>query len=86
MMVAADNDPVSFETFRDIVAERLGVEREKVVRESSFVEDLLADSIQLVELMLHMEEIGVEIPIDSAWEVETVGDAYELYRRHAASS
>lgn len=86
MMVAADNNPVSFETFRDIVAERLGVDKEKVVRESSFVEDLLADSIQLVELMLHMEEIGVEIPIDSAWEVETVGDAYELYRRHAASS
>jgi acyl carrier protein len=78
--------PVPFETFRDIIAQELQVEKDEVVREASFVDDLLADSIKLVEMMLSMEEKGIEIPIESAWEAETVGDAYQLYRRHAASS
>jgi acyl carrier protein len=80
------SDPISFECFRDIIARELQVEREKVVLEASFVEDLLADSIQLVEMMLCMEEAGISIPIESAWEIETVGDAYRLYRQHATPS
>jgi acyl carrier protein len=60
------------------------VEQGKVTREASFVDDLLADSIQLVELMLHMEEMGISIPMEAAWEVETVGDAYRLYREQTA--
>jgi acyl carrier protein len=74
---------IPFDEFRRIVAEELHIDRDKVVREASFVDDLFADSIQLVELMLRLEEIGITIPIDSAWEVETVGDAYHLYRDHA---
>jgi acyl carrier protein len=81
-----DDDLVSFEAFRDIIARELQVERETVVPEASFVQDLLADSIHLVEMMLCMEEEGIEIPIESAWEIETVGDAYELYRQHATVS
>ena len=77
---------VSFETFRDLIAQELQVEKDRVVREASFVDDLLADSIKLVEMMLDMEARGIEIPVELAWEVETVGDAYRLYRQHAASS
>ena len=77
-------DPVPFEEFRHIIAEELQVETGKVVREASFVDDLLADSIQLVELMLHMEEMGISIPVEAAWEVETVGDAYRVYREQTA--
>jgi acyl carrier protein len=62
------------------------VERKKVVPEASFVEDLLADSIQLMDMMLGMEETGIDIPVEFAWEIETVGDAYQLYREHAARS
>lgn len=80
-----NDSPVPFETFRDIIAQELQVEKERVVPEASFVDDLLADSIKLVEMMLSMEENGIGIPIESAWEVETVGDAYQLYRQHAAS-
>ncbi len=47
--------------------------------------DLLADSIQLVNLMLRLEEVGITIPIEAAWEVETVGDAYVVYTQHVAS-
>jgi acyl carrier protein len=82
----ANDVPFSFEVFRDIIARGLQVEREKVVPEASFVEDLLADSIQLVEMMLCMEEAGISIPIEAAWEIETVGDAYQLYKQHATAS
>jgi acyl carrier protein len=81
-----NDDPISFDVFRDIIARELQVEREKVVPEASFVEDLLADSIQLVEMMLGMEEVGIDIPVEFAWEIETVGDAYQLYREHATRS
>lgn len=77
--------PIPFEEFKRILAQELQVEEGKVVREASFLDDLLADSIQMVELMLRMEEMGVSIPIESAWEMETVGDAYRLYKEQAVS-
>lgn len=76
--------PIPFDDFRKIIAEGLQVEEGKVVREASFLDDLLADSIQMVELMLRMEEMGISIPMETAWEVETVGDAYRLYAEQAA--
>lgn len=76
------HNPLSFEEFKHFIAEALQVEESQVVPESSFIRDLLADSIQLVELMLRLEEMGVDIPVDAAWEVETVGDAYRLYTEH----
>jgi acyl carrier protein len=56
-----------------------------LVDDASFVEDLMADSIKLVEMMLRMEEMGIDIPLESAWEVQTVGDAYRVYSEHASS-
>jgi acyl carrier protein len=73
-------DPISFEEFGRIIADQLHLEEERVVPEASFVDDLFADSIQLVDLLLRMEEMGFNIPLEAAWEVETVGDAYRLYR------
>ncbi len=70
---------ITFEEFRRIVAEELDVDESRVVPEASFLEDLMADSIRLVEMMLHLEEMGIPIPIESAWQVRTVGDAYRLY-------
>ncbi len=70
---------ITFEEFRRIVAEELDVDESKVLPEASFVEDLMADSIQLVEMMLSLEERGILIPIEMAWQVRTVGDAYRLY-------
>lgn len=79
MSDGAGEGPVSFEEFRHIIAEQLQVEVDKVVREASFMDDLFADSIQLVDLMLRFEETGVAIPLEAAWEIRTVGDAYRLY-------
>ena len=76
---------ITFEEFRRVIAHELQIDEERVVREASFVEDLFADSLKLVRLMLRMEELGIEIPMERAWEVETVGDAYQLYTAPAVS-
>jgi acyl carrier protein len=52
------------------------------VRDASFVDDLFADSIRLVEMMLRLKEEGITIPMEEAWNVRTVGDAYRVYSSH----
>ena len=61
---------------REIIASELGVEMEKVTDDASFVEDLGADSLDTVELVMAFEEeFGVEIPDEDAEHMQTVGDA-----------
>jgi acyl carrier protein len=78
--------PITFEEFKHLLADVLQVEETKVVPEASFVSDLLVDSIKLVELMLGLEENGIKIPMEAAWDVQTVGDAYRVYTESAAVS
>lgn len=61
---------------KDIIINELGVEAEKVTPEASFVEDLGADSLDTVELVMAFEEeFGIEIPDEDAEKMQTVGDA-----------
>ena len=61
---------------KKIVVEHLGVEAEKVTEEASFIDDLGADSLDIVELVMAFEEeFGVEIPDDAAEKIATVNDA-----------
>ena len=83
-MTKDPGNPISFEDFRRLIAQELQVEESRVVPEASFVQDLYADSIRLVELLLRLEQEGIAIPFEEAWGVETVGDAYRLYTEHAA--
>ncbi len=60
----------------DIVASQLGVDKEKVAPETSFVNDLGADSLDTVELVMELEEeFDINIPDDAAEKIETVGQA-----------
>ena len=60
----------------DIIINELGVEAEKVTSTASFVEDLGADSLDTVELVMAFEEeFGIEIPDEDAEKMQTVGDA-----------
>jgi len=62
----------------DIIVEQLSVEKEKVVAGASFVDDLGADSLDLVELIMAMEEeFDVEIPDEEAEKIATVQDAID---------
>lgn len=59
----------------DIIVEQLGVSREEVVPQASFIEDLGADSLDIVELVMAMEEeFDIEIPDDDAEKIQTIGD------------
>jgi acyl carrier protein len=61
-----------------IVSEQLGVPKEEVARESSFVDDLKADSLDVVELVMEFEdEFEVTIPDDDYEKIKTVGDAID---------
>lgn len=72
------------ERVQKIVVEHLGVEAEKVTPEASFIDDLGADSLDIVELVMAFEEeFGVEIPDDDAAEkITTVGDATSYIDEH----
>ncbi|HEU4800311.1 MAG TPA: acyl carrier protein [Gemmatimonadales bacterium] len=64
------------EKVRDIIVEELGVEREKLTAEASFMEDLGADSLDTVELVMAFEkEFDIDIPDEDAEKMRTVGDA-----------
>lgn len=77
--------PLSFEEFRDLMARELQLDRNELTEDASFY-DLMVDSIRMVEMLLHLEEQGIAIPLESAWEIETVGDAYRFYREGVAAS
>jgi acyl carrier protein len=68
---------------RPIIAEQLGVEESKVQRDASFVDDLNADSLDIVELIMSLEEeFKLEISDDEAEKLRTVGDAVDYISTH----
>ena len=71
---------------KKIVVEHLNVEAEKVTDNASFIDDLGADSLDTVELVMAFEEeFGVEIPDDAAESIVTVGDAVKFIKEKAAA-
>ena len=72
-----------FEKVKDIVCEQLGLDQEEVAMESSFVDDLGADSLDIVELIMALEtEYDLEIPDEDAEKITTVGDVVEYIKAH----
>ncbi|HEY3083154.1 MAG TPA: acyl carrier protein [Chloroflexota bacterium] len=73
----------TFGRVKKIIVEQLGVEEEEVVPTASFVEDLNADSLDLVELIMSLEEeFGMEISDEEAEKIVTVQDAVDYIRDH----
>ena len=74
-----------FEKVKGIIVEKLGVTETSVTTESSFIDDLGADSLDIVELVMALEEeFDMEIPDTDAEKVVTVGDVVEYIKEHVA--
>lgn len=74
------------EKIKNIIVDQLGVSADEVVPEASFVDDLGADSLDLVELIMVLEEeFGKEIPDEDAEKIQTVKDAFEYIKNITAS-
>ncbi|NLU53158.1 MAG: acyl carrier protein [Clostridiaceae bacterium] len=72
-----------FEKVKEIIVEQLGVDESDVKMESSFIDDLGADSLDIVELIMALEEeFDLEIPDKEAEKITTVGDAVEYIKAH----
>ncbi len=73
-------DPI-FESVKGILVEQLGVDGDTVKMESNFIDDLNADSLDIVELVMAMEqEFGISIPDEEAERIKSVGDAVEFIK------
>lgn len=72
---------MEFEKVKRVIAEQLGVDESAVTMDASFVEDLGADSLDIVELIMGLEsEFDIEIPDEDAEKISTVGDAYNYIK------
>ena len=73
----------TFEKVRDIVSEKLGVDKSRVVENAVFTTDLGADSLDVVEFVMEMEkEFHIAIPDEEATKLTTVGDAVKYIDAH----
>ena len=70
---------------KSIIVEQLGVDEEEVTPDASFVDDLGADSLDTVELVMAFEEeFGIDIPDEDAEQMRTVGDAVSYLKKHSS--
>lgn len=72
-----------FAQVKDLIVQQLGVEEEQVTMSASFIEDLQADSLDIVELVMALEErFNVQIPDEDAEKIGTVGDAVDYIKEN----
>lgn len=78
------NKDAMYDKVKAIIVDQLGVEEEEVTPESSFIEDLGADSLDIVELIMALEEeFEIEVPDEDAEKLMTVTDAIEYIKSHS---
>ena len=75
---------MEFERVKNVIVDQLSVDADEVTLEASFVDDLGADSLDVVELIMGLEtEFDIEITDEDAEKISTVGDAVEYIKSHA---
>jgi acyl carrier protein len=70
---------MTFDEFKEVLAEILMVGVDRLTPEASFMNDLSVDSIKWLEMALTLEKLGVALSAEAVWEIHTVGEAYQRY-------
>ena len=74
----------SFDKVKEVIMDKLGADEDKITAEASFVDDLGADSLDTVELIMQLEEeVGMEIPDEEAEKLTSVGSAVDYIDSHS---
>ncbi len=73
-------ETLSFEAFQAILADLLKVDVAQITPEAYFIRDLGIDSLRMVQVLLRLEQMGLKLSIESAWRIQSVGDAYRYYQ------
>lgn len=72
-----------FEKIKNVIAEQMGIEADSITMETTFIDDLGADSLDIVELIMALEEeFDLEIPEEEAEKISSVGDVVEYIKAH----
>jgi acyl carrier protein len=74
-----------FDDFRAALAEAFSVPVEQLTADTDFLHDLAFDSLRMLELGMLFERLGVAMPMELAWDIRTVGNAYDYYVRAVAA-
>jgi len=75
-------EPRSFQEFQALLADLLQLDEAQVTPDAHFVTDLGVDSLRMVHLLFHLEDLGIDLSLSSALQIQTVEDAYGYYRSH----
>ena len=78
----SNSTPLTFEAFQTLLADLLHVEPALLQPEAYFITDLNVDSLRLLDLILHLEKMGVRSTLEAVWCMQTVGDAYTYCREY----
>jgi len=73
------NPCIAFDEFRAELAEAFSVPVAELTADTDFLHDLAFDSLRMLELGMLFERLGVDMPAELAWEIRTVGNAYDYY-------
>jgi len=72
----------SFREFQALLADLLQLDEAQVTPDAYFVTDLGVDSLRMLHLLFLLEDLGIDVSLHSAWQIQTVEDAYSYYRSH----
>lgn len=80
-----DNIP-SFDQFKQMIADHLGVDARQITRDTSFLDDLGVDSLSLVNFIIKLEKMyHIKIELDHVWRLKNIGEAYEIFMQRVNS-
>src|SRR5699024_1829752 len=78
LLKGGEREMANFDKVKDIIVDKLGIDEEKVTKDASFKDDLGADSLDIAELVMELEdEFEMDIPVEEAEKILTVGDALD---------